>query len=72
MSQTVVLESPIKDGKVDLKVLVKILLDLSPGELETLEIMLTPDLEKKLLERTESARAGNTVSLEQAREELLS
>lgn len=50
----------------------KILLDLSPGELETLEIMLTPDLEKKLLERTESARAGNTVSLEQAREELLS
>ena len=69
---TVTLESPIKDGKVDLQALAQILLSLSPGELETLEIMLTPGLVEKLLERTESARAGNTIPLEQAREELLS
>lgn len=66
-----VLVSPIEEGHINLDALTQIILSLTPAELETLEIMLTPGLADELLERAESAEAGNTVSLEEARAELL-
>jgi predicted glycoside hydrolase/deacetylase ChbG (UPF0249 family) len=65
------LVSPIEEEHINLDALTQILLSLTPAELETLEIMLTPGLVDELLERAESAEAGNTVSLEEARAELL-
>jgi len=60
---------PKVELEVEIEQIAKILERLSPGELETLEILLNPDLRDELKRRREEARVefkqGKTLSKEE-------